>query len=239
MGRGNRMEENNKNVFIMFSVEHIIAIVLLIVILFFLFMLKNRLSYPTRSSNLFERLFALSLLMMEIAYHLVLIFTREWNLSESMPFHLCNFSLFFSIIILWTGSKRFYDFIFFAGFGGALQALLTPSLEIGFPSFKFIQFFFIHSGIIVTAFYILWVKKYTPTFKGLLKTMFYLNSMLPFIFAINIVVHGNYMFLREKPINGSLLDFLGPYPWYIVSLEMVAFSMFLAFWLIFRRWSWY
>ncbi|MEI4769153.1 TIGR02206 family membrane protein [Psychrobacillus sp. FJAT-51614] len=233
------MEENIKNEFVMFSYEHILAIVVLIVSLIFLFMLKNKLSDPIKSSILFERLFALSLLMMEVAYHLVLIENGEWNLSESLPIHLCSFSLFFSIISLWTGNKRFYDFIFFAGFGGALQAVLTPSLEIGFPSFKFFQFFYIHAGIIATSFYILWVKKYNPTLKSLLKTMVYLNIMFPFIFVINIVIDGNYMFLREKTTNGSLLDFLGPYPWYILSLEIVALFMFLAILLIFRKWSWH
>ena len=43
------------------------------------------------------------------------------------------------------------------------------------------------------------------------------------------------MFLRMKPTNGSLLDFLGPYPWYIFSLEAVAFIIFICLWLAFRK----
>ncbi|WP_246096982.1 TIGR02206 family membrane protein [Psychrobacillus soli] len=231
------MKENTMNTFVLFSLEHLVAIAVLFICLLILFMVRNVLARPFNHTLLFERLFALSLLAMEISYHLVLILEGIWSLSESLPLHLCSISLFCSCFLLWTGSKRLYDFIFFAGMGGALQAVLTPSIIVNFPDFKFIQFFYVHIGIILTAFYILWVKSYQPTFKSVIKTMVVLNIIFPFIFVLNILIQGNYMFLREKPINGSLLDFLGPFPWYIVSLEIVAFSIFVVVWLIFRKWK--
>lgn len=223
------------NMFVLFSTEHLAAIAVLFICLLILFLLKKVLVRQLSNIKLFERFFAVTLLTMEVAYHFVLVQERTWSLSESLPLHLCSFTLFCSIILLWTGNKRFYDFIFFAGMGGALQAILTPSIVVNFPDFKFIQFFYIHIGIILTAFYLLWVKGYRPTFKGIIQTMIVLNVLFPFIFAINILVQGNYMFLRMKPINGSLLDFLGPYPWYILSMEVAAFLLFLIAWLIFRK----
>jgi len=35
------------------------------------------------------------------------------------------------------------------------------------------------------------------------------------------------MFLMEKPMGGSILDFLGPWPWYLLSLEFVGLLMLL------------
>ncbi|TQR20306.1 TIGR02206 family membrane protein [Psychrobacillus vulpis] len=227
----------DKNTFVMFSTEHLLALSVLLFCLLILFILKFKCSTLFKNTILIERIFALSLLVMEVSNHLVLIHANEWSIRESMPFHLCSFSLFISILLLWTGNKYFYDFVFFAGFGGALQAVLTPSIVVNFPDFRFIQFFYVHIGIILTAFYIVWMKGYVPTFRGVLQTMIALNVLFPFIFAINILVQGNYMFLRAKPINGSLLDFLGPYPWYIFTLEFVAFFIFVAIWLIFRKWN--
>ena len=174
---------------------------------------------------------------MEVLYHVWMNWTGRWDLSDSLPLELCSFSLIVAIVLLWTGNKHLVDFVFFAGIGGALQAMATPVLDLGFPHFRYFHFFYTHIGIILTALYFTWMKGYRPTFKGIMKTMIALNVLMPFIFVINILFHGNYMFLHEKPYNGSLLDYLGPYPWYILSLEGVAFIIFVCLWLLFRKWG--
>lgn len=187
-------------------------------------------------SSKYERLFALTLLVMEVLYHVGMIVTGRWGLSDSLPLELCSISLLVAIVLLWTGNRHLYDFIFFAGIGGALQAMATPVLDVGFPHFRYFHFFYTHIGIIITALYFTWMKGYRPTFIGIIKTMIILNLLLPLIFAVNVFFQGNYMFLREKPVNGSLLDYLGPYPWYILALEGVAFLIFVFLWLLFRKW---
>jgi hypothetical integral membrane protein (TIGR02206 family) len=36
----------------------------------------------------------------------------------------------------------------------------------------------------------------------------------------------NYMFLKHPPLGGSLIDLLGPWPWYLLSLMGVALVLF-------------
>lgn len=225
------------NVFVLFSIAHGMAILVLCLGILLLFIFRNKWTMEPKSMQRIEWLFALSLFLMEMLYHIWMISVGRWGPSDSLPLELCSFSLFAAIILLWTGNKHFIDFVFFAGIGGALQAIVTPVLDLGFPHFRYFHFFYTHIGIILTALYFVWIKGYRPTFKGIIKTMIALNILLPFIFIINIVFQGNYMFLREKPYNGSLLDFLGPYPWYILSLEGVAFGMFICLWLLFRKWT--
>jgi hypothetical integral membrane protein (TIGR02206 family) len=220
--------------FAMFSTEHVMAIVMLLLSLFLLFITKNIL-HRQDHLRVIERIFAMSLLIMEIFHHIWMATTGRWSLSGSLPLELCSISLLVAIALLWTGNRRLYMFVFFAGIGGAIQAIGTPVLDVGFPHFRYFHFFYTHIGIILTALYFTWIKGYRPTFRGAVSTMIVLNVLLPFIFFVNQLFDANYMFLRMKPANGSLLDVLGHYPWYILSLEAVAFIIFVLLWLAFRK----
>lgn len=218
--------------FIMFSPSHLIAVLMIILIVVELAIFKGLIAKINR--RCFERSFALSLLLVEWLYYLWMYKTGKWTVSYSLPLELCSISLYASILLLWTGNKRLYPFVLFAGIGGALQAIVTPDLEVGFPHFRYFQFFYVHGGIIFTAFYFTWIKNNRPTLRDVFETMIVLNLFACLVFIINIIVSGNYMFLREKPKMGSLLDYLGSYPYYIISLEGIALLTFMTLWLLFK-----
>ena len=227
------MNFSHESPFVMFSTAHIVAVLIGGMLISCLFFMRRKWHYIEGYKQI-EKSYALSLFIMEILYQTWLWKTNRWDMSYSLPLELCSISVILAIVLLWTESKYLYDFVFYAGMGGALQAIMTPDIELGFPHFRYFHFFYTHFGIIFTACYFTWYKGYLPTFKGIMKTLLLLNLLLPIVFMMNGLFDGNYMFLRAKPSGGSLLDYLGPYPWYLFSLEFVAFFLFLFFWVIFR-----
>ncbi len=78
-----------------------------------------------------------------------------------------------------------------------------------------------------------WVESFRPTWKSILITMGFLNIALIPVSVVNMLTGGNYMFLARKPDTASLLDLLGPYPWYLLALEGVALLIFVLLYLPF------
>jgi hypothetical integral membrane protein (TIGR02206 family) len=46
--------------------------------------------------------------------------------------------------------------------------------------------------------------------------------------VVNLLTGGNYMFLRHAPGVHSLLDLMGPWPWYVVGAAAIALALFAA-----------
>jgi hypothetical integral membrane protein (TIGR02206 family) len=135
--------------------------------------------------------------------------------------------------MLITKRRFVFEVVYFFGLAGALQALITPELFYTFPHFRFLHFFIAHFAIILSILYMVWVEGASITLRSVFKSFIVLNLFALIALFTNIATGANYMFLARKPQNPSILDFLGPYPWYILSLEVIAFVMFLLLYLPF------
>ncbi|MGG4488008.1 TIGR02206 family membrane protein [Metabacillus idriensis] len=214
------------NPFSAFSAVHFSSIFLLLLTLWLLFLFRKKLLNENRNKAA-RWILAGTGFIFELSYHLWLILNGTWNAAYTLPLELCSISLFLCFILLFTKSRRVFEVVYFTGLAGAFFALLTPELNYNFPHLRFLHFFVTHSVIILTCFFFVCVEKYKVTFRSVLKTMGFLNAAAVIIFFINQTAGGNYMFLSRKPVNPTPLDFLGPYPWYLLSLEIVAFLSFL------------
>lgn len=222
----------NDFAFKMFSVSHFVMIAILLLGSFMLYLKREKLNDQKWRKT--EVGIAISLIVTEVGYHVWMLTNGIWDVSYAIPLELCSLSLILTVILLLTRNKYIYDVLLFTALLGATQALFTPLLQHDFPHFRYFHFFYTHLMMIWVAFYFTWVKGYKPTILSVIRLVFYLNVLMPIIILINNLVGGNYMFLNHKPTSASLLDLLGPYPWYILSLEVLLIILSLIVWLIFR-----
>jgi hypothetical integral membrane protein (TIGR02206 family) len=83
--------------------------------------------------------------------------------------------------------------------------------------------------------FLAWSGLMRPRAWSVVRAMLVLNILAVFIGAFDYFYKTDYMYLRSKPQNASLLDLLGPWPWYIVATEFVALFLFVLLYLPFRR----
>lgn len=219
--------------FRIFSLSHVCSLLLCALLLALLYFFRSRLR--ATSVDLVSRfLLAGILATSEIGFHLWHLGTNTWSVRESLPLQLCSITLLLSIVMLVTNSYRLFELTFFAGIAGAGIALFTPELFYPFPHFRFFHFFVAHEGIVLACLYMTWVKGYRPTFSSVWKAMAALNVLLLIALPVNRWTGGNYLFVSHKPEQPGIMEYLGPYPWYIFSLEVVALFLFTLLYLPFR-----
>lgn len=212
--------------FEMFSAAHFGALAILVAAIICIIVFRKRMRVP-RLNKMVRVGLAILLICCEISLQLSYILNDNWGVG-SLPFQLCSLMLLVSAVVLLWNPKSLYDALFFLGSMGALQALLTPNLDEAFPHFRYFQFFIAHIGIVSAALFIVVVERYRPTFFSVVKAQLWLH-VFAIPAAITNVASGktNFMFLAEKPGTASLLDMLGPWPWYLLQLELIAFVIFL------------
>lgn len=225
---------SNKNYdFQLFSVSHFCIIFILLLVSVCIFLYRDKLKAEKWRRT--EIGIAISLIIIETTYHLWMFVNGSWNISYALPLELCSISLILTVLLLLTRKKIIYEILLFTALLGASQAIFTPLLNYDFPHFRFFHFFYTHLIIIWVPLYFTWAKGYRPSIWSVVKLFIFLNVLMPIIMFINRLVDGNYMFLSHKPSSASLLDVLGPYPWYILSMEGLLISLSLILWLIFRE----
>jgi len=214
--------------FVLFGTSHIIVLVTLVVLnVLIVVWQRNVKSEAVRKG--FRYGLAALLVLQEISLNVWRLSTGTWSVAESLPLHLCGIAVFVSAITLVTKSYKLYEIDYFWGLAGAVQPLLTPDSTYGFPHYRFFQVFVSHGAIVTACIYMTLVVGYRPTLKSLWKAFLLTNAYMLIIAPFNLLVGGNYLFICRPPDTPSLIDYMGPWPWYILSLEVVGLVFFFVF----------
>ena len=172
-------------------------------------------------------LFISIMLVLEISWHGWNAMVGIWSVQKNLPLHLCSISAWSSIYILMTRDYRVFEIIFFIGIAGASQSLLTPEAGIyGLPHFRALQTLSAHGMIVIIMVYMATIEGYRPTWASVWKTLLALNVYLVVVTPINYLLGSNYMYTLGKPTSASLLDHMGPWPWYLLWCEFLALLLF-------------
>jgi hypothetical integral membrane protein (TIGR02206 family) len=152
----------------------------------------------------------------------------DWTVRVNLPLHLTDVATLTAVAALWRPRPLLVELVFLWGLTAALAAVLTPDLDPDLPALFAVTFYVTHGGAVAAA-CLLVPGRRLPVRPGAARRVFALTAALAVVAgAADLLTGGNYLFLRRPPSSGSLLDLMGPWPWYIVAAAALALALFLA-----------
>jgi hypothetical integral membrane protein (TIGR02206 family) len=164
-----------------------------------------------------SRAFALAIPLFTLPMQLVDFLPGQFDFDTTLPLQLCDLAWIAAVAALWTRHRVPVALTYFWGLVLTPQALVTPWLNADFPNPKFLGFWGMHYLIVWAAIYLVWGLGLSPRWRDYGTTVAITFTWLVSVYVFNVAAGTNYGFVNEKPSTASVLDYLGPWPAYVVA----------------------
>lgn len=161
------------------------------------------------------------------------------DIQTSIPLQLCDIAELTAAYALWSQQRWACALTYYWGLFLSSQALLTPDIGTptdgapDFPHHLFVTFFALHVLVVWAAVYLTWGRRFRPQWRTFRFTVVVTLAWVAFTLTFNTIANTNYGYLNGKPPTASVLDFLGPWPAYLL-IEILAV---IAVWAL-MTWPW-
>ena len=171
----------------------------------------------TERARGFGQAFALAIVFVMVGTKLNEFLPGEWRIGGSLPLQLCDLAWLTAVGALWTLGRRWFALTYYWGLTLTLQGLLTPALSgPDYPGVDYLAFFAMHLVIVWAAVYLTWGIGMRPEWGDYRFAIVATLVWAVATFAFNLIAGTNYGYLNDKPGSASVLDLLGPWPWYVL-----------------------
>jgi len=211
--------------FDMFSLSHLIPVILTLVAVILIGVFKKQLAAAPRFDRVFRIVFASVTVAMEFVFNFWVIL-RGGSAAVFLPFGLCTLSMYLTAIALLTRSDKLSKVVYPWAVAGALLSLIVADLAYDIPHFRYFHYFGNHSMFLIANVYMLSTSKTAFTYRHLLKSCGILLSIAVPMYFLNIVLGSNHMFLAELPSEVAFMfEWMGA-PWWVFGFGFAIFLLF-------------
>ena len=169
---------------------------------------------------------ALVILAMYITEYVANAVDGTWSARYNLPLHLTDAVTLVAVGALWSPRPLLVEVLYFWALTASLQAVLTPDLGQAFPSIFYFTYFATHVGAVLAACLLTFGLRLTPRAGAVWRVYMITAAFAVIVGAADLVTGANYMYLRHKPERSSLLQVMGPWPWYILAGAAFGLAVF-------------
>lgn len=193
----------------MFTLEHIIWIVLCIIFIIAMMMIAKYKNMNLKKAGLVMSIIALISEISKILSNMEESVKGGMHLDPgALPFHLCSLMIFVVIYITFAKENKFkkllINFTSVMGVLGSFCAIMIPTNGTSFTSVLAYQCFVYHAGLLWFSLYLIVSKNATFSFKIMLQNMVMLLILVIFNLYVNSalsVYDVNFMYLTRPPME--------------------------------------
>jgi hypothetical integral membrane protein (TIGR02206 family) len=202
--------------------EHVTALAVTVAATFVLVVAARRAPGP------WLKVFAAAIVVDELSWWMFLLAGGVPGavLAQSLPLQLCDVAVFVAGAALWTRRRLLVEVTYFWALAGTIQALLTPDLPQHFPAYPYWQYYIAHGGVVAAALVLVVGLRIHPRPQAVFVVAALTLVYAALVGAVDAVTGANYMYLRAKPPSSTLLDAMGPWPWYVAVAGAVGAALF-------------
>ena len=152
-----------------------------------------------------------------------------FDLAWDLPLALCDITFLLCLACFVKPKPLWLTLVCYWGLAGTLQALVTPDITQAFPSREFILFFVGHSVIVWAVFFLLGRAPHAELsgWRGARTAFLWLLVYTAGVGVFDLLFGLNYGYLRAKPVGASILDYFGPWPYYVLGGLLLGLVLFL------------
>ena len=224
--------------FKLFTLAHIIPVLLLIICLYLMYKYKENLKTLKYDTTIRYALgFALIICDMSYYWRLAANPAISNGVVEHLPVGVCTWAVIFSSFMLIGKSQKLFDIVYFWLLSGSLFALITPTAitYCGPTRFRYYQFWLEHTLGYIAIFYMIFVHNFRPTIKSFIRSYVSLVSLSAFAAWVNSMIPGaNYLYMARPESAPSILDILPPN--YALRIAIMVLALTLMFMMAYYPW---
>lgn len=158
------------------------------------------------------------LLLVSSAWALWDMHPALFDVQRSLPLQLSDLARLTASLALITRHPVFIAPTYYWGLTLNTQSILTP--DLGYfvsPPLEYAMYWFLHIAVLAAPIVLVWGMGYRPRWSWLRVTAGWSAGWMGVTMLVNALTGSNYGYLNGLPPGPSLLDHLGPWPWYLVT----------------------
>lgn len=169
-----------------------------------------------------------------LIYAAILVYVLTPPTLDSVPLQLTDLATVVAAYALWSQKHWAYALTYYWGLVLSTQALISPALQSpDFPHYQFLAFWAIHLLVVWAAIYLTWGRGMRPDWRSYRIAVAVSAVWAVVTFTFNSFAGTNYGFINRKPSTASLLDVMGPWPWYV----FIGTALIVTVWAL-MTWPW-